>query len=213
MMQQQCAVLEPEEVAQRRDLYLIDVRKMDERTVIGYLPGSILIPEAEIMERGAEALRAIPVGSHLVLICQSGKRSCEMAPTLLRFGYQVSSLHGGVLGWGERGLPVCGLALPPDLPFTVTRVDEFPNALRSCFVAESIENALNQGETPCDPVETLEELYARLGVDWSRPTLPQLHRVLDHLAAIARRQGHPLQRIAENVDWMAELLHRLEQAA
>jgi len=210
----ECGAIEPRVAAERREIYLVDVREADERTTIGYVPGSILIPEATILRGGGAALGQIPRGAHIVLICQSGRRSCDLAPTLVRYGYQVPSLQGGVLGWGEAGYPVCGLALPPELPFTVATVDEFPLALRSCFVAESIENALNHGaDALSNPVDTLEQVYARLGVSWDHPTVPQLYRVLDHLAAIARQQGHPLDRIAANVDWMAELLHRIERTS
>jgi adenylyltransferase/sulfurtransferase len=81
-------------------LQLIDVRQPWEHDV-AHLPGSVLIPLAELAQRIAEvpADPLIPV----VLYCHHGVRSLSAVSYLQRHGYaHVRSLAGGIDAWSRE---------------------------------------------------------------------------------------------------------------
>ena len=100
------ANLDPEE-AQRRlkgknPPQFIDVRSREEYRE-ARIPGSRLIPLQELGSRLKEIDKVKPV----LLYCRSGNRSGMAFQTLKGNGYlNVAHIRGGILAWGQRGLPV-----------------------------------------------------------------------------------------------------------
>ena len=83
---------------------VVDVREPEE-WISGYIPGSVLMPMAEVRQRQRELDPALPV----VTVCHSGVRSLFSAEELIAAGFtDVLSLSGGMIAWVEAGQPVEG---------------------------------------------------------------------------------------------------------
>lgn len=81
---------------------LIDVRERDE-----FLPrhaqGAVNIPMSEFIARIAE----VPQDQDVLVICEHGSRSKNVALYLMRQGYtRVSDVDGGTEMWESAGLPM-----------------------------------------------------------------------------------------------------------
>ena len=85
---------------------LVDVREPSEYSGdLGHLPGSVLMPLRELMNR-LDEINGNRIGP-VVTVCRAGMRSATAAAILGRSGFtDVSNLAGGVLAWNEAGLPV-----------------------------------------------------------------------------------------------------------
>ncbi len=85
---------------------LVDVREPVEYSgELGHLPGSVLIPLRDLMNR----LNDINAhkGGPVVTVCRAGMRSATAAAILSRSGFtDISNLAGGLIEWNEAGLPV-----------------------------------------------------------------------------------------------------------
>ena len=100
--------------ADAADAVLIDVREPAEFDT-GHLPGAINIPRG-VLEFQVDAHPAVanvsdPALSHkerpIVVVCRTGGRAALSAVNLQRLGFaDVRSIAGGVLAWGEAGLPL-----------------------------------------------------------------------------------------------------------
>jgi adenylyltransferase/sulfurtransferase len=78
--------------------FLLDVREPFELAAFGAIPGVINIPMQEIPQR----LDDLPSdrSERIVVICQSGSRSAEIAAFLARKGYtHLFNLQGGTYAW------------------------------------------------------------------------------------------------------------------
>lgn len=83
---------------------ILDVRDAPE-WARGVIPGSILIPLAELQDRWEEirSLKTRP----LLVVCHGGKRSATACRILRRLGFtDPVNLAGGVLAWSRAGLPL-----------------------------------------------------------------------------------------------------------
>jgi len=87
----------------------VDVREPQEFAA-GAIQGSINVPLGVIQQRGAAALKAAAVdvdAPHIVLICRSGNRSGQACSALrATLGERAHNLTGGVIAWGNQGLPL-----------------------------------------------------------------------------------------------------------
>lgn len=89
-------------IRERADVLLIDVREQTEYDA-GHIPGITLIPMGEIANRLAD----IPKDKTVVVSCQSGRRSSQVAAFLQEQGYtNIHDLQGGFSAWQKAGLPV-----------------------------------------------------------------------------------------------------------
>ncbi len=88
-----------EREAGRRLFTLLDVREPYERDIVT-IPGSVLLPLADLLDAvGADASAGLPDGP-LVLYCKSGARSARALAALAYAGRDdASHLAGGVLAW------------------------------------------------------------------------------------------------------------------
>jgi rhodanese-related sulfurtransferase len=89
-------------IRDRADVLLIDVREQSEYDA-GHIPGITLIPIGEIANR----LTEIPKDKTVIVSCQSGGRSKQVASFLQEQGYtNIHDLQGGFAAWQRAGLPV-----------------------------------------------------------------------------------------------------------
>ena len=82
---------------------LVDVRQPDEYTQ-GHIPGSVLIPLGQILER----MEALAVDKDIIFYCRSGNRSRGAAIFTGSRPYvagTVFNMTGGILAWQGRLLP------------------------------------------------------------------------------------------------------------
>jgi glyoxylase-like metal-dependent hydrolase (beta-lactamase superfamily II)/rhodanese-related sulfurtransferase len=102
--------LSPDEVHTRLQAqtppFILDVREQHEYAgELGHITGSTLVPLRELAERVGE-LQAHKSGPTIV-VCRSGVRSTTAAAILEGLGFdQVYNLHGGMVDWNDRRLPV-----------------------------------------------------------------------------------------------------------
>ena len=86
--------------------FILDVREQHEYTgELGHITGSTLVPLRELAERAGE-LQSHKSGP-TVVVCRSGVRSTTAAAILEGLGFdQVYNLHGGMVDWNDRRLPI-----------------------------------------------------------------------------------------------------------
>lgn len=80
---------------------VIDVRQPEEFRQ-GHISGAKLIPLNELHRR----MKELPQGREIVCVCASGSRSSSAAKVLLKEGYTVFDMQGGMLAWRRAKLPV-----------------------------------------------------------------------------------------------------------
>lgn len=80
---------------------VLDVRQPAEFSQM-HIAGARLIPLNELHRRMSE----LPTGREIVCICASGSRSKSAAKTLMKAGYKVVDVTGGIHAWRRAGLPV-----------------------------------------------------------------------------------------------------------
>lgn len=87
----------------REGSVLLDVREIDEWNE-GHVAGALHIPLGELASRAGE----LPENREIICMCRSGRRSAEAQKTLASRtpGKPVLNMTGGIVRWGELGLPV-----------------------------------------------------------------------------------------------------------
>ena len=100
--------------ANRAGAILIDVREPAEFET-GHIPGAINIPRG-VLEFEVEAHPAVAYVSDaalsqkerpVVVVCRTGGRAALSTFNLQRLGFaNVHSIAGGIVAWGEAGLPL-----------------------------------------------------------------------------------------------------------
>ena len=81
---------------------VIDIRGDEEAFADEHVPGSRRLDPAD-----KEALsQELPEDRPVVLVCESGEESAELAATLREDGRTVVSIEGGMDSWKSAGLPV-----------------------------------------------------------------------------------------------------------
>ncbi len=82
--------------------FVVDVRQPDEFRN-GHIASAKLIPLNELRKRMDE----IPKGREIVCVCASGNRSAAAAAkVLIKEGYTVFDMQGGMTAWKHAKLPV-----------------------------------------------------------------------------------------------------------
>ena len=80
-----------------KDAYIILDVRTEEEYKEGHIEGAILIPHTEIIDRAAEEL---PVKNAVIMIyCQKGIRSMNVANKLVMMGYTNIYDFGGIENW------------------------------------------------------------------------------------------------------------------
>ncbi|TAL09418.1 MAG: rhodanese-like domain-containing protein [Nitrospirae bacterium] len=86
---------------------LVDVRSVEEHDS-GAIPGTDLNIEFREMARRHKEIGA-GLDDHIVVYCQSGKRSNVAQDTLMELGYRnVYNIRGSVNAWLQAGYPLAG---------------------------------------------------------------------------------------------------------
>lgn len=80
---------------------IVDVRQPAE-VAEGSVPGAVFIPLTEFSRRYQE----LPQDRPILTICRSSHRSPMAARQLIKAGYDVTDVAGGMLAWQAAGLPV-----------------------------------------------------------------------------------------------------------
>ncbi len=80
---------------------ILDVRQPEEFRQ-ARIAGAKLIPVNELYKR----MKELPKGREIVCMCDSGSRSRSAAKVLIKEGYTVLDLQGGITAWRHAKLPV-----------------------------------------------------------------------------------------------------------
>ena len=80
---------------------VIDVRQPEEFKQ-GHISGAKLIPLNELTRR----IEELPKSREIVCVCASGSRSYSAAKMLMKAGYTVFDMQGGMMSWRRAKLPV-----------------------------------------------------------------------------------------------------------
>ena len=90
-----------------KGFFLVDVRSVEEHDT-GAIPGTDANIEFREMAKRHKEIGA-GLDDHIVVYCQSGKRSNIAADTLAELGYRnVYNIRGSVNAWMQAGFPLAG---------------------------------------------------------------------------------------------------------
>lgn len=87
----------------QKGVVLVDVRSAKEYSG-GHLKGARIIEYGKDFESKVLSAK-IEKGSVVAVYCQRGRRSMSAAEILVRMGYNVINLDGGIESWRKAGLP------------------------------------------------------------------------------------------------------------
>ena len=88
---------EAKEIMDNRDDYVILDTRTQEEYDEGHIPGAVLIPYDEILQKAETVLTD---KNQLILVyCRSGRRSKLAAEDLVKLGYTNIKEFGGILDW------------------------------------------------------------------------------------------------------------------
>ncbi|QDZ23588.1 rhodanese domain-containing protein [Chloropicon primus] len=92
------------ETMQEPDAFVLDVRSEEEFNK-GHIEGAVRITSNELPNRDGELPK--DKEAPVLVYCNSGRRSADVANTLLFMGYEnVMNLEPGIKGWVKAGMPV-----------------------------------------------------------------------------------------------------------
>lgn len=101
------SALDKAPVLREKGFLLVDVRTVEEHDT-GAIPGTDLNIEFREIGRRHRELGA-KLDDHIVVYCQSGKRSNIAADTLTELGYtNVYNIRGSMNAWLQAGYPIAG---------------------------------------------------------------------------------------------------------
>ena len=101
-MFQTISPIQAQELINRNEVDVVDVRELSE-WVTGRVPGSRLVPLAELRARPKQALPR----DGIIFVCAAGVRSQSAARLALENGHtHVYNLSGGTRNWVRSGLPL-----------------------------------------------------------------------------------------------------------
>jgi len=87
-----------EKLKQPKRPLVLDVRQPDEFRR-GHIVGAKLIPLGELSSR----IKELPKDKEIACICATGNRSRSATKILMRAGYTVVNVNGGMMSWSSRG--------------------------------------------------------------------------------------------------------------
>jgi rhodanese-related sulfurtransferase len=83
---------------------LLDVRTPKEYAK-GHIGGALNI-NVQSGDFKLKAQKALSKDSTILVYCRSGRRSLDAADILIKLGYKVVNLKGGIIEWKDDGFPV-----------------------------------------------------------------------------------------------------------
>lgn len=83
---------------------LLDVRENSEWNA-GHAPGAVHIPAGQV---ATQAVRRLPKGRQVIVVCRSGARARSATSTLVGLGIDAVTLKGGMRAWEAAGGRVVG---------------------------------------------------------------------------------------------------------
>lgn len=83
------------------NIQLLDVRTQDEYDA-GHIPGAMLI-DVNDSTFLTQATSQLSKDKTVAVYCRSGRRSANAASMLVKVGYRVVNLDGGILSWQQHG--------------------------------------------------------------------------------------------------------------
>ena len=90
------------------DVVMVDVRENDEWAA-GHAPNAVHIPLAELPSR----LDELPESDDAVpVVCRMGGRSARAVQWLVRQGFDVANVEGGMLAWQRAGKQLAADGVP-----------------------------------------------------------------------------------------------------
>lgn len=90
---------------------LLDVRDNREWNA-GHAPGAVHIPVDQV---AGTAVRRLPKGKPVIVVCRSGSRASSATTTLRTLGIEAVNLRGGVRAWESAGGRVVGKGNRPGI--------------------------------------------------------------------------------------------------
>lgn len=89
---------------ENQDVVLLDVRTAEEFKD-GHIQNAINI---DVKQDGfiEEAKSTLPADKTIAVYCRGGRRSVNAAEMLVKEGYKVVNLEGGIMAWINAGMPV-----------------------------------------------------------------------------------------------------------
>jgi rhodanese-related sulfurtransferase len=207
--------MQPSELVQRRSWKVVDIRPANERFGgLGFLPGSIHLPiECRQDVDGLESyVRDRDAG--IVIYCTSGRRSLQCLPWLeQRMFSQIDHLEGGLLNWRAESFPTCFAwdqrkERISTNPVVLSELQQFPQLVKSCFVAEAVENSLD-GVVELDFEQAQRHIQLVLDEETKNNTeftYEGMLRILNRISELAWHAGFPLEKIEYNVERMLVML-------
>lgn len=92
------------ELIQSANIQLLDVRTAEEFAE-GHLEGALNVDinQDTFLQ---DAKTVLETGKPVAVYCRSGRRSAKAAEILIKEGFKVTNLEGGILAWTEEKMPV-----------------------------------------------------------------------------------------------------------